>query len=61
MDYAKKRRLRTKVVFINDGPGLLLGSMWDDYAKLENSRPGKILVATLRMVSERIKREWLLS
>jgi hypothetical protein len=35
--------------------------MWDDYAKLENSRPGKILVATLRMVSERIAREWLLS
>ena len=61
LDYAKKRRLRTKVIFINDGPGLLLGSMWDDYAKLENSRPGKILIATLRMVSERITREWLLS
>ena len=61
LNYAKKRGLRTKVVFINDGPGLLLGSMWDDYAKLENSRPGKILVATLRMVSERITREWLLS
>ena len=61
LNYAKKRQLRTKVIFINDGPGLLLGSMWDDYAKLENSRPGKILVATLRMVSERITREWLLS
>jgi hypothetical protein len=61
LNYAMKRRLRTKVIFINDGPGLLLGSMWDDYAKLENSRPGKILVATLRMVSERITREWLLS
>jgi len=61
LDYATKRRLRTKVIFINDGPGLLLGSMWDDYAKPENSRLGKILVATLRMVSERITREWLLS
>ena len=61
LDYALKHRLRTKVIFINDGPGLLLGSMWDDYAKLETSRPGKILVATLRMVSERITREWLLA
>lgn len=61
LDYAEKRGLRTKVIFINDGPGLLLGSMWDDYARLEKSRPGKILVATLRMVSERITREWLVS
>jgi len=61
LDYAKKHRMRTKVIFVNDGPGLLLGSMWDDYAQLEKSRPGKILVATLRMVPERITREWLLS
>lgn len=57
--YAKKHRLKTKVVFINDGPGLLLGSMWADYVALEKSRPGKIMIATLRMVSERITREWL--
>jgi hypothetical protein len=61
LNYAKKRGLRTKVIFINDGPGLLLGSMWNDYAHLERSRPGKILVATLRMIPERITREWLLS
>ncbi len=61
LNYAKKRQLRTKVIFINDGPGLLLGSMWNDYAHLERSRPGKILVATLRMIPERISREWLLS
>lgn len=61
LNYAKKRGLRTKVIFINDGPGLLLGSMWNDYARLERSRPGKILVATLRMIPERITREWLLS
>lgn len=59
--YASKRQVRTKVIFINDGPGLLLGSMWDDYARLERSHQGKILVATLRMVPERITREWLLS
>jgi len=61
LNYARKHRLRTKVIFINDGPGLLLGSMWDDYARLERSRPGKILVATLRMVPERITPKWLLS
>lgn len=61
LNYAKKRQLRTKVIFINDGPGLLLGSMWNDYAHLERSRSGKILVATLRMIPERITREWLLS
>ena len=61
LNYAKKRHFRTKVIFINDGPGLLLGSMWNDYAHLERSRPGKILVATLRMIPERITREWLLS
>jgi hypothetical protein len=61
LNYAKKHRLRTKVIFVNDGPGLLLGSMWNDYARLERSRHGKILVAALRMVPERITKEWLLS
>lgn len=61
LNYAKKQGLRTKVIFINDGPGLLLGSMWNDYAHLERSRAGKILVATLRMIPDRITREWLLS
>jgi hypothetical protein len=48
-----------KVIFLNDGPGLLLGSMWDDYARLEQSWSDKILVMTLRMVAERLTREWL--
>lgn len=61
LDYAKKRGLRVKVIFVNDGPGLLLGSMWDDYAHLEKSHAGKIIVTTLRMVPERITSAWLLS
>ncbi len=61
LNFAKKHGLPTKVIFINDGPGLLLGSMWNDYAHLERSRSGKILVATLRMIPERITREWLIS
>ncbi|MBI5773999.1 MAG: bstEII [Verrucomicrobia bacterium] len=61
LGYARKHGLRTKVVFINDGPGLLLGSMWDDYAALERSHKGRILVATLRMVPVRLTRQWLAS
>jgi hypothetical protein len=49
------------VIFLNDGRGLLLGSMWDDYARLETQWPGKIMVLTLRMVPERLTHAWLLS
>lgn len=59
--YTKKHKFKTKVIFVNDGPGLLLGSMWDDYAKLEKSWPGKIMVVTLRMAIKRITKEWLYS
>ncbi len=61
LEYAKKQGLKTKVIFVNDGPGLLLGSMWDDYAALEKSWPSKIKVVTLRMVAERLTLEWLRS
>lgn len=58
--YTKKMSLpRVKVIFLNDGPGLLLGSMWSDYARIEQKGHGKIAVVTLRMVPERITREWL--
>ena len=41
-----------KVIFVNDGPGLLLGSMWNDYAYIEDQWPGRVKVVTLRMVPE---------
>lgn len=59
LTYAKEHNLKTKVIFLNDGPGLLLGSMWNDYVALEKSWPGKILVTTLRMIPMRITLEWL--
>jgi hypothetical protein len=59
LTFAAERAYRTKVIFVNDGPGLLLGSMWDDYARIENSWPGKIMVLTLRMIPERITVDWL--
>ena len=61
LTYAQANNLSIKVVFVNDGPGLLSGSMWDDYAHLEQSWPGKIMVLTLRMFPERFTSDWLLS
>ena len=59
LSYVAKMGLKTKVIFLNDGPGLLLGSMWDDYSKLENIDHTKIMVLTLRMFSERLTEKWL--
>ena len=54
-----KRLNKLKVIFLNDGPGLLLGSMWADYTHLEQSGKGRVRVVTLRMVPERITPQWL--
>jgi hypothetical protein len=60
LGFAKKRGLtKLKVIFLNDGPGLLLGSMWSDYARIEELGRGRVRVVTLRMVAERITRKWL--
>jgi hypothetical protein len=61
LTYVTAKGLKTKVIFLNDGPGLLLGSMWNDYAYLETLWNDKVRVATLRMVPERINLEWLRS
>jgi hypothetical protein len=60
LDYAVGKDLRTKIIFVNDGPGLLLGSMWDDYSYIEEASDD-IKVVTLRMITERITIEWLKS
>lgn len=59
LSYAKQRNLRVKVIFLNDGPGLLLGSMWRDYAYMEDAWGGLVKVVTLRMIPERITLDWL--
>lgn len=61
LGYASKKALNYKVIFLNDGPGLLLGSMWDDYTDIEQSWPGKIRVVTLRMIADRLTMNWLRS
>lgn len=57
--YADSHGLSTKVLFVNDGPGLLLGTMWEDYSRIEERNPNRIKVLTLRMISERLTSEWL--
>lgn len=59
LSYAQAKGLNLRVLFLNDGPGLLLGSMWDDYSKLEERWNGKIKVVTLRMITERLTLDWL--
>lgn len=59
LGYAEKQKLKIKVIFLNDGPGLLLGSMWRDYAYIESLWRGRVKVVTLRMFPERITLKWL--
>lgn len=59
LTYAEKHGLNLRVLFLNDGPGLLLGSMWDDYSELEERWGNKIMVVTLRMIPERLTLDWL--
>lgn len=59
LEYDTLRRRGLKVIYVNDGPGLLLGSMWDDYSKLEAMNPQRLLVITLRMFNERLTPKWL--
>jgi hypothetical protein len=61
LKYAQNKKMSLKVIFLNDGPGLLLGSMWRDYAYIEDNWPGLVKVVTLRMFPERINMNWLLS
>ena len=57
--YAKQHDMPLKVLFVNDGPGLSLGSMWNDYALLEEYGGGNVLVCTLKMLNERLTQEWM--
>lgn len=59
LKYIHEKKLKTKILFINDGPGLLLGSMWEDYCNIEERHPGEVKVLTLRMVEERLSLDWL--
>lgn len=57
--FCNESGLDIKVVFLNDGPGLLLGSMWRDYSTIDEQYGESVKVMTLRMVPERLTYEWL--
>lgn len=59
LKYANTYQLPLKVFFLNDGPGLTLGSMWNDYASLETDGNGRVMVCTLKMLDERFTKDWL--
>lgn len=56
--YAQERRVALNLLFLNDGPGLCLGSMWDDYCALEDYGEGDVMVCTLKMLDERFTQAW---
>ena len=59
IEYCQSKSLDIKIVFLNDGPGLLLGSMWRDYSDIDESFGNNVRVMTLRMVPERLTYAWL--
>lgn len=59
LNYVHSHGLKTKIIFVNDGPGLLLGSMWEDYSRIEERYPNEVKVLTLRMIDERLPESWL--
>lgn len=58
-EYNKRTGNKVKIVFLNDGPGLCLGSMWRDYVSIEERDPSRVVVLTLKMLKDRLTREWL--
>ena len=58
-EYNKRKNRQIKIVFLNDGPGLLLGSMWDDYSELESYGKGIAMVVTLKMLDNRLTKNWI--
>lgn len=59
--YSAERSVPLKILFLNDGPGLLLGSMWEGYAALEEYGQGDVMVATLLMLEDRFTEDWIVS
>lgn len=60
-NWTLKTGKKLKVIYLNDGPGLLLGSMWEDYCQIEESWPDNVIVVTLKMLESRLTSQWLLN
>lgn len=60
LEYSDRKGLKLKLLFVNEGPGLLLGSMWNDYSSLEDIGAGRVMVTTLKMLESRLTEDWML-
>lgn len=59
MEYSTQQGRPLRTLFLNDGPGLVAGSMWNDYAELERRWEPNVIVSTLKMLDQRITTDWL--
>ena len=59
LGYNETMGANLKILFVNDGPGLLLGLMWSDYADIEEYGAGRVMVCTLKMLDARVTETWL--
>ncbi|MCC6442485.1 MAG: hypothetical protein IT210_03395 [Armatimonadetes bacterium] len=59
LNYSAREGIKVKILLLNDGPGLLLGSMWRDYCELEEHGRGYVMVATLKMLEHRLTEDWI--
>ena len=56
-EYNERTGSKIKIIFLNDGPGLVLGSMWRDYSQIDAKKG--VLVCTLKMLDYRLTADWL--
>ncbi len=59
-EYSKEHDYDIKILFIAEGPGLLLGDMWQSNARTEQ-KAQNVKVCTLKMMDERISEDWVTS
>ena len=51
--------LAPKIIFINDGPGLVHRDLWEGSAVLEREGGSSVMVCSLKMLDSRLTKEWL--
>jgi hypothetical protein len=59
--YFEKTGKALKLIFLADGPGLVHKDTWAEACKLDGAWNERVRVVTLRMATDRILKDWLLS
>lgn len=60
-DYCNIANKLIRVAFISDGPGLTHGDTWKEAVALDKSWDDNVRVATMKLVNDRITKEWILN